>query len=48
MKGNREAYFSGVFYLIGVGNLAKKSAGYGILENLSSPRLSPHRSSKLK
>jgi hypothetical protein len=28
MKENREAHFSGVFYLIGVGNLARKSADY--------------------
>jgi hypothetical protein len=28
MKGNREAHFSGVFYLVGVGDLARKSAGY--------------------
>jgi hypothetical protein len=28
MRGNREAHFSGVFYLVGVGNLAKKSADY--------------------
>jgi hypothetical protein len=28
MKGSREAHFSGVFYLTGVGNLAIKNAGY--------------------
>jgi hypothetical protein len=28
MKESREAHFSGVFYLIGVGKLAIKSAGY--------------------
>jgi hypothetical protein len=28
MKGNREAHFSGVFYLVGVGNPATKSADY--------------------
>jgi hypothetical protein len=28
MKGNREARFSGVFYLVGVGNWARKSADY--------------------
>jgi hypothetical protein len=28
MKGNREAHFSGVFYLVGVGNVARESAGY--------------------
>jgi hypothetical protein len=25
---NKEAYFSGVFYLVGVGDSARKSAGY--------------------
>jgi hypothetical protein len=33
MKANRQARFSGVFYLVGVGNLAIKSAGY-IMEYL--------------
>jgi hypothetical protein len=28
MKGNREAHFSAVLYLSGVGNLARKSADY--------------------
>jgi hypothetical protein len=28
MKGNREAHFSRVFYFVGVGKLAIKSAGY--------------------
>jgi hypothetical protein len=28
MEGNREAHFSAVHYLIGVGSLARKSAGY--------------------
>jgi hypothetical protein len=33
MKGNREAYFSGVFYLVVMGNLARKSSSSAILEN---------------
>jgi hypothetical protein len=28
MRGNRDAHFSEVFYLVGVGNLARKSADY--------------------
>jgi hypothetical protein len=28
MKGNRKAHFSGVFYLVGVDNLAIRNAGY--------------------
>jgi hypothetical protein len=28
MKESREAHFSGIFYLVGAGNLAIKSAGY--------------------
>jgi hypothetical protein len=42
MKGNREAHFSAVLYLIRVGSPARKSAGYGILENCGISKFHNH------
>jgi len=47
MKEIREAHFSGIFCLSGAGNLAIKSAGYGILENFGLSEVHNHSGSYL-